>query len=284
MNPLLNKRSINESDLKKTLTEIKSGEKSWQDFDMKVIAASMIKHIGSTDGELRDQLIYTCFYRLIIESNQLEPEILKELLDTSLGELLFFGIGEKDTDSVFTRAFTTLLMALILFRDNEDDFLPVDKIHEVKDSLLRYITLEEDTRGYVSDKGWAHSIAHVADTFDELIKSPKVSAKYFPEILTALWKKVLVSDSAYIHNEEERLLIPIMEMLDRGLEVHCLDQLIKQLPDELQTQKIHLENDKYWILVFNIKSFLKSFHFKLNRNYELQSLQRSIEQCLSKIY
>jgi hypothetical protein len=284
MSLLLNEVTMNESELKEILTKIKSGEKNWDDVDENIIVTSMVKHIGSTDGELRDQLIYTCFYRLIIENNQLEADLLKELLDTCLSERLFKGIGEKETDTVFTRAFTTLLMALILYRDNEDDFLPADKIHEVKESLLRYINLEEDVRGYVSGKGWAHTVAHAADTFDELIKSPKVSAENFPEILNALWKKVLVSDSAYIHDEDERLLLPIIEMMDRGLEVHQIDQLIQRLPTDLQTQKEQLENEKYWILVFNCKTFLKSFFIKLSRNSESLSLQRSIEQCLAKIY
>ncbi|RBP04463.1 hypothetical protein [Rossellomorea aquimaris] len=104
----LGKVSMGESALKSILTKIKYGESNWQEVDRLLIIKSMLEHIGSTDGELRDQLIYTSFYRLIIENNQLEPELLKELLDACLSELIFKGIGEEETDTVFTRAFATL--------------------------------------------------------------------------------------------------------------------------------------------------------------------------------
>ncbi|WP_409253314.1 DUF2785 domain-containing protein [Bacillus sp. SCS-153A] len=284
MNLSLGKVSMDESELKSILTKIKFGESDWQEVDRLLIIKSMLEHIGSIDGELRDQLIYSSFYRLIIESNQLEPELLKELLDACLSELIFKGIGEKETDTVFTRAFTTLLIALILYRDNQANFLSPSTVYNIKEKLIKYINLERDIRGYVAGKGWAHSIAHVADTFEELVKNPKLSTEFYPEILKTLWSKVLISNSAYVHNEDERLIIPILEMLERGMDVQKIEELIQDLPIELKYQKEQLENDKYWFLVFNIKTFLKSFYIKINSNSKLLSLQKSIEQCLPKIY
>lgn len=283
MSLLIGEAFMSESELKRILTEIKCGEKDWNEVDRLLMVKSMMEHIGSTDGELRDQLIYTSFYRLIIESNILELEILKELLDICLSDLLFKGIGEKETDTVFTRAFTALLIALILYRDNESDFLSQSTIYRIKEKLINFINLEEDLRGYVSDKGWAHSIAHVSDTFDELINSPKISTEFYSEILKTLWNKVLISNSVYVHDEDERIIVPIIAMLDKGLDALEIEKLIRNLPIELKAQKEQLENEKYWFLVFNVKTFLKSFYIKLNRNSKLQSLQKSIEQCLTKI-
>ncbi|WP_338777721.1 DUF2785 domain-containing protein [Metabacillus sp. FJAT-52054] len=284
MSLLLGKVSMDESELKSILTKIKYGESDWQEADRLFILKSMIEHIGSTDGELRDQLIYTSFYRLIIESNQLEPEILNELLDTCLNDLLFKGIGEKETDTVFTRAFTTLLIAIILNRDNQANFLSPSTVYSIKEKLIKYINLERDLRGYVAGKGWAHSIAHVADTFEELVKNPKLDTEVYPEILKTLWSKILISNSVYVHDEDERILIPILEMLERGLDVQEIEELMQHLPIELMAQKEQLEDEKYWLLVFNIKTFLKSFHIKINGNSKLLSFQKSIEQCLTKIH
>lgn len=219
MELLTQSKSLSESELKLILTELNSKKRHWYDLDKNSVLKSMIVHIGSTDSELRDQLIYTSFYQLIIESNLMEPQLLTELLDICISELMFKGVGEKDTDSVFTRAFTTLLVALILYKDNLENFLSQDKINNVKEKVMKYIYLEKDVRGYVAEKGWAHSMAHAADAVKELVMNQKLKKESYPEILKMLWSKVLVSSSAYVHNEEERLLIPILEMLQRGLNV-----------------------------------------------------------------
>ncbi|WP_277586981.1 DUF2785 domain-containing protein [Psychrobacillus antarcticus] len=269
------------NELKKILREIKSGEKTWETEQKVVIIDSMLEHIGSVDSELRDQLIYSSFSQLIIEKNLLEHELLTKLLDMALTDLLLKGIGEKGTDTVFTRSFTSLLIALILYRDNKDDFLNQHTILRVKDTLVNYINLEKDLRGYVADKGWAHGIAHVSDAFDELVKSEKIHKEQYGEMLRALWAKVFVFDSVYIHEEEERILVPIFEMLERGLEIKEIEILLQKIPNELKKQKSLIEEEGYWFLYANCKTFLKSFLIEVQKKPKLHSLQKSIENCLN---
>lgn len=266
--------------LKTILSELKTGERTWETEKKVVIMDSMMVHIGSPDGELRDKLIYSWFYQLIVEKSLLEHELLSELLEVALNDLLLKGIGENGTDTVFTRSFATLLIALILYRDNEDDFLTSNKILQVKDKLIEYINLEKDLRGYVTDKGWAHSIAHVADTFDELVKNKKVHKEYYGEMLSALWNKILVFNSVYIHEEEERILFPIFAMLERGLEIKDIEIMLQQIPNELKKQKSLIKEEEYWFLYANCKTFLKSFLIKVQKKPKLLPLQKSIENCL----
>ena len=271
------------NELKKILSDIKSGEKAWETEEKVLIVNSMIEQIGSIDRELRDQLIYTSFFQLIIEKNLLEHELLTELLEVALNDLLLKGIGEEGTDTVFTRSFTTLLIALILSRDNEDDFLNPNTILRVMDKLMEYITLEKDLRGFVPVKGWAHSIAHVADAFDELAKSKKVHKEHFGGMLRALWNKVLVSNSVYIHAEDERILVPILEMLEQGLDIEELEFLLKQMPDVLKNRKSMIAEEEYWFLNANCKMFLKTFLIEVQKNSKLLPVQKSIECCLQEI-
>ncbi|WP_419962360.1 DUF2785 domain-containing protein [Psychrobacillus sp. BM2] len=274
--------SMKAIELKKILMEIKSGSRTWEEESKASIVKSMVEHIGSTDSELRDKLIYSSFYQLIIERNQIEHELLNELLELCLSDLLFKGIGENQTDTVFTRSFTTLLIALILYRDNEDNFISQYMVFKIKDKLIDYINLEKDLRGYISVKGWAHSIAHVSDAIDELVKSSKIDQKFYLEILKVLWNKVFVSTYVYVHNEDERILIPILEMLNNGLEQEEIETLIQNVPIELKIRKEQIEEEEYWFLYSNCKTFLKSFYIKVNTNSELISLQKSIEKCLSE--
>ncbi|WKA56628.1 DUF2785 domain-containing protein [Planococcus shixiaomingii] len=283
MNLHLNSAPLNEQHLKKVLKEIQSGEQVWTKENELLLIPSMVEYIGSTDAELRDQLIYSMFLKVIVEK-QLEPPLLSNLLDACLSEnLLYKGIGEKESDSVFTRSFTTLLIALILYRDNEDHFLSEMKVSEVKEHLIAYINRENDLRGFVSGKGWAHSIAHVADSFEELIKNKQLGHAFYRDILHALWNKALVSDSVYLHDEEERILIPLVELLHNGLGIQEIEDLINNIPMELKKKKELLGEENYWFLYANCKKFLKSFYIKLNQHPTYSTLQKSLEDCLSEI-
>lgn len=270
-----------ELDLKRILTDIKDGTVRLHDLDEAHVIQSMLHYIGSPDSELRDQLIYTLFYRFIIEDDQLTSKQLTEMFHTTLKHHLCHGIGETATDTVFTRAFSTLLIALILGRDRQQHFLSGADIDTLKAKLLVYVDCEVDTRGYVPLKGWAHSIAHVADAFDELVMHPKLDETDFSEILEALWNKVMIP-TVYLHDEDERLLNPIFALLHRGMDEHEIITLLEGLPAKLSVQKQQLEAEQYWHVVCNVKMFLKSFFvksFELNR----PSLQTALLLTLKNI-
>jgi Protein of unknown function (DUF2785) len=274
---------MEEHELKKYLQEYKNGQKPWDINNHIGLVKAMMHFIGSTDSELRDKLIYSTFCQLAIE-NHLEHDLLSDLLDYSLSDdMLFKGIGENGTDTVFTRAFSSLVIAVILYKDNEDDFLPRDAVYKTKDLLINYINSEKDLRGFVPAKGWAHSIAHVADAFDELILNIKMDQKDYLDMLPPLWKKVLVSDSVYVHAEDERMITPILAMLEKGLDLVEIEHLLKGLPSELKRRKEQVEEENYWFLEANCKTFLKSFYVKISSREELISLRRNIELCLSEL-
>ncbi|MCR8848457.1 DUF2785 domain-containing protein [Rossellomorea sp. SC111] len=274
---------MEEHELKKYLQEYKSGQKSWDVENHVGLVKSMMHFIGSTDSELRDKLIYNTFFHLTLD-NQLEHDLLSDLLDYSLSDdMLFKGIGENGTDTVFTRAFSSLVIAVILYKDNEDDFLPRDAVYKTKDHLINYINSENDLRGFVPVKGWAHSIAHVADAFDELILNKKIEQKDYIDMLPPLWEKILVSESVYVHGEDERMVTPILAMLEKGLDLVEIEHLLKGVPAELKRRKEQMNEENYWFLEANCKTFLKSLYVKISSHEDLISLRRSIEVCLSEL-
>jgi Protein of unknown function (DUF2785) len=274
---------MEELELKKYLQEYKNGQKPWDVKNHVGLVKSMMHFIGSTDSELRDKLIYSTFCQLAIE-DQLEHELLRDLLDHCLSDdMLFKGIGENGTDTVFTRAFASLVIAVILYKDNEGDFLPRDAVYKTKDHLIDYINSEKDLRGFVPVKGWAHSIAHVADAFDELILNKKIEQKDLFDMLPPLWEKILVSDSVYVHGEDERMITPLLAMLEKGLDIVEIEHLLKAIPADLKRRKEHLKEENYWFLEANCKTFLKSLYVKISSREELVSIRRDIELCLSEL-
>lgn len=278
-----NEKIIEETNLKAILKDYQRNGQSWDKEKKNSIITSMLTYIGSTDSELRDELIYSSFCNLILD-NHLEHELLAELLTYSLTDkLLFQGISEKETDSVFTRSFTTLLITVILYKDNQDDFLNQNLVVKVKDKLIDYIHLEKDLRGFVSGKGWAHSVAHAADAFNQLVKSKKIKPELSIEMIHALWKKVFVYDYVYIHDEDERLLIPIIDLLNDGMVLNEIERLLQNIPMDVRAYKQQIDEEAYWVLIANCKSFLKSFYIQVSEYPKLKTLQKKIYQSLLDI-
>lgn len=270
-------------EVKNILKKIRSGEREWEEDDGQELLPSMLKYIGSTDSELRDSLIYGTFCKLTNEKKW-DNGLLEEVLNRCLtDEMLFNGIGGNGTDSVLTRSFTTLLIALVLYSDNESPFLTADAVDEVKRKMVDYLENEKDLRGFVPGKGWAHSIAHASDVFDELGKSRYADQEMYAELLEGLWKKAFVADSVYIHDEEERILIPILEMVKRGMDPEILQGWLERLPAEMARQKEGLEEEKYWFLIANAKKFLKSFYIEMEDLSEWSELRKSIRDCLAEL-
>ncbi|KEK22035.1 DUF2785 domain-containing protein [Bacillus gaemokensis] len=274
--------------LQKQLEEIKANHYAIDStINIDDLSSKMLQHIGAPDGYLRDKLIYTTFFHLITNAHITNTQ-LQQLLSKSINkQYLFYKIHTEDNDAVFTRAFTTLLIALILSADIKHNFLSQSEILEIKDKLVLYMNQEHDFRGYVNDRGWAHSIAHVSDTFDELVKNPKLEVSYYPEILQVLLEKVSVHTISYKYEEDERIVYPIVAMLQNGLDEKELITSLHFLVEQMQIQKAELSIIPYETLYGNVKSFLRSLFFRLRSLSICEETEKEIEillKGLSKYY
>lgn len=185
-------------------------------------ALEMLPHLGSPDAELRDDLIYSTLATWIL-ADKFEEDDLKALLRQLLtAEHLFYKLGEADTDSVFMRSFSMLIIPLILSWHRQRPFLMPYELREVKVKLLDYLEKEQDLRGFVLDedeagepKGWAHAIAHTADALDDLVRCKEMGSEELVEILNAIRQKAAESKLVFVHLEDERLVTPVIAVLGR---------------------------------------------------------------------
>lgn len=242
----------------------------------------MLAHIGSVDAELRDHLIYRTFIELLSD-NLLTPQQLHYLFETAISEdFLYLHIGEKATDSVFTRSFSALLVAGLLAKDAELLVLNDDDLHIFFQKIGRYLLLEQDIRGYVQDKGWAHSIAHGADLAATTIKHPKFDLQYAPSILHAL-KLVTWKDNVYINDEEERLINIVDALLQQNYSEEALIEFVEQAFDRFE---MHLMTQGYNNSFFSGRTctlnFMKTLYFSLKMNNKAHQLQNTIYGQVSK--
>lgn len=271
--------------LKCQLIEMKKNDYNFTGYDLNKLISEMLKDIGSTDSELRDELIYITFGQMIVANNVLNTDQIKQLLDICVDDQhLFYRLGESETDSVFVRSFSVLILPLILNVDQRDPFLSESEIKYLRKRLFTYVKKEKDVRGYVDGKGWAHALAHAADALGEIAKHPHIKEDDLIELLEVINAKVLFSNSIYTHNEDERMALSAFNTIDRGLlsEQQILNW-INNLKFQLDTQKKLVSDLNSLYLKLNVRNFLYNLYFRLRYNNVGLTIQKEIEKMLDSI-
>lgn len=255
------------------------------DYDLSKISMDelikeMLCNIGSTDPELRDALIYNAFGKLIQEDYLKVDQwryIVKTCMDTNH---LFLHIGETGTDSVFSRSFSSLVLALILEKDSQEFRLSETEVREIIKQSILYLELERDIRGYVKDKGWAHSVAHGADLLAEAVKHPYFDMGLVDDCLQAVQHNLFKRDEEgipYLDDEEERLVFVIEALLGRG----ATEDRIASWISEVSTNLNELLNREGTNLVFfrkrgEIVRFFRAVYFRCLFNGNFPIIQQRL--------
>ena len=183
-----------------------------------------LNYLGSPESQLREgslQIIGTW-----IEKSYFSDQQLLEISD-QMKENLFIGLDEQNTDSVFLRSFSALILGCIIAYDeacalqnvkNRKSFLTKEKISDYFEASLRYYQKEKDVRGYVEIKEWAHSIAHGADLFKKFSRHRLIDKEQLQQILETFKMKLLESqEDVYKAREELRIAIAIYTLFLRKL-------------------------------------------------------------------
>src|SRR5215216_4241345 len=121
----------------------------------------LFSYLGSTDPKLRDDISYIV-YANWLKREMFSAQAVKSHVDQLLSNL-DKGIGETESDTVFLRAFSILLLAEIVHNDNKKSLLDKDQVKKILEKGIWYIGAEKDPRGHIPAKGWAHALAHTAD-------------------------------------------------------------------------------------------------------------------------
>lgn len=267
-------------ELKKKLREIK--ERQWQmpeDVDIYELVKDMFNHLGSTDSELRDDLIYSLLAHTLIESQTLTIEQIKEMLKLLLSEdYLFYHIEEVDEDGVFKRSFSVLVIACILYHHNQLEKKPLteEEVLQIFDKTLDYTKREKDMRGYVEVKGWAHSTAHTADLLDELACCSTIAYPHLLQLLKAIKEKICQHHMTYIDNEDERLVRAVQSILERKMISHDdFNNWLYSFEEEIEKDFMKGRHINH-----NIKQFLRSLYFAIKKSSLDQQYLKPVNDLL----
>ena len=141
-------------------------------------------------------------------------ETLRGLVDRWTANLNS-GVGDRDTDSVFRRSFSALVLAVAVARDNVSPVLSAEDVHRLTDAALAYLAAEQDVRGYDPVKGWIHSAAHTADLLKFLGRSRYLQAETQSKILDAIAAKLTSAPVVFVNGEDERFARAVLSIVNR---------------------------------------------------------------------
>ena len=193
------------------------------------LTAELTTMLGSTRPEVRDGTAYPALATWI--DRGVYDDLLVGLGDGMVAGLSV-GLGESGTDTVFRRSFSALIVGACLERDNEQHLLPVDKILDWGDRIAVWFLTEQDTRGWVDDKGWAHAIAHGADAIGALGESPHLGAAEHEALLDVFAERLVQqpADQPLACGEPDRMAYATLQILRRGtLGVDVLEPWVHRL-------------------------------------------------------
>ena len=235
-------------------------------------------NFASPDPELRDDLSYIILGRSIIDAQKLTTDQLQELLTIATNkEHLFYGIGETETDTVFMRSFSCLIIASILFNDAPRPQFPTSAIVNVKEKLMHYAQQEKDWRGYVDNKGWAHAMAHLANALDECAQHPRMSSIDRQEILVGV-SELATLDTPLYHEEDIRLAkIPHHIILGHQVEDNFIEKWLEMCTVSRELDVVT------WARLTNAKNVLRSLYFLLQWDNVAPLITERISATLSKL-
>jgi hypothetical protein len=180
------------------------------------LTPELLSYLGSPDPELRDDFTLPILAYWLYRGQYTANE--QRMMIARLGENLTAGIGEDGTDTVFLRSFSALLLAEMGNLDNKHPYLEETEVRMLLLQALAYLGAEQDGRGYITDKGWAHACAHTADWLMVLARSQHIATSDLERVLKGISAKILsINNPVYMHDEDERLVNAVGEAMKREL-------------------------------------------------------------------
>ena len=217
--------------------------------------------LGDTDPEARDGTAYPTLATWV--SRGVYDDLLPGLGD-GMAAGLGVGLGERDTDSVFRRSFSALILGECIGRDNERPLVPGSKVLEWGDRLATWLLRERDLRGFVPGKGWAHAVAHGADALGTLAQSPHVAGNELTVLLDVIADRLLLPvDRLFTNGEPDRLAAATMRVLRRNLvSLRVVEPWIARLAATASARASYDDRDPH-LKGGNAEAYLRALHLQL---------------------
>ena len=230
-----------------------------------------LKYLGSPDTLLREGALEILDHWIF--NGDYSDKILGEIA-SQMEQNLLVGLGENNTDTVFIRSFSALILAVIVDFDEKcaletikgrKSFLTRDQVIPYLETCLKYFRGEKDVRGYIKIKEWAHSISHGAEFLRDFSRSRLLGKEELLQILDVLKFKITEpSNDIYAYHEDIMISTAVYTIFKRNLlNLNEILEWMQSVADK------YLEEPWYFYLkkistrngIINTRFFFQSFYF-----------------------
>jgi hypothetical protein len=180
-----------------------------------LLADELVDMLASPDPEQRDDIAYSTLASWIYQQKLLDAAALRPIVGRLLANLTR-GVGERDTNTIFARSFSALVLSVVIARDNVDPVLDAAAWRAIESAAFAYLSAEQDLRGYDAATGWMHSAAHTADLLKFLARSRYVDAPGQRRYLDAIAAKLTSAPVVFTHGEDERFARAVLSLVARA--------------------------------------------------------------------
>lgn len=178
------------------------------------LTAELTAMLGSPDPALRDGLAYPALATWISRGTY---DFLLSGLGDGIATGLTHGLGDQDTDTVFRRSYSALILGECIARDSVVALVGKDKVLDWGDRLASWFLREQDLRGWVPGHGWAHALAHGSDALNRLAQSRHMGIPELSVILDVIADRVVdPATPLLLSGELDRLAVTTCHVLRRN--------------------------------------------------------------------
>jgi hypothetical protein len=224
------------------------------------LTAELTTMLGDPDPEVREDVAFPTL------ATWIDDGVYDDLL-TGLGDGMSVGLeqglGQVDTDSVFIRSYSALVLTECIDRDTVAGLVPRDTVLRWGDRLATWYVRERDLRGFVPGKGLAHAVAHGADALGALGRSPRLGGPELGILLDVVADRVLAATEAFlVAGEPDRMAHAVLQVLRRDLVgLEALEPWVARLAGGGRPGGDRRRNP--WHVAGNVQAFLRSLQLQL---------------------
>lgn len=177
------------------------------------------------------------------------------------------GLGENGTDTVFRRSYSALVLAECIDRDTRLSLVGANTLLDWGDRLTSWLVREQDLRGFVAGKGWAHAVSHGAGAIAALARSPHFGASELTVLLDVIADRLLLAtDEFFVAGEADQLAQAVIQVLRRDLlDLKLLEPWVARLAPQATPQPAPrgtIGGHPYRV-AGNVQAFLRSLQLQL---------------------
>ena len=237
------------------------------------MTAELTRMLGDSDPEIRDGIAFPLIGTWISEG--VYDDLMSGLGDgmcAGLGS----GLGRMDSDSIFRRSYSALVLAECLDRDSTMRLVSRNTVLAWGDRLAGWLVRERDLRGFVPGKGWAHAVAHGADALAALARSPHLGRLELTVLLDVIADRLVAPTEAFfVCGEGDRLALATMQILQRNLvPLSVLEPWVARVAAAAKPQGDVHHNP--FLVAGNAQGFLRSLHLQLALGQEQPAIRSDL--------